>query len=98
MYSPMTDTRIINLLNLLPESGITSNDISNIKILSELDKLKNRQVIHILKSDKGRNTVLWLINDYDREGMRQVNDKDTYLELSKDEYDKKTVGYTTAMP
>jgi hypothetical protein len=89
IQSWMMDTRVISLLNSLSDSGITNNNIINKKILSEIDKLRNRQDIHILKSDKGRNTVLWLVKDYDREGMRQLNDKNTYLELSKDEYDRK---------
>jgi hypothetical protein len=83
----MTDTRIINLFNLLPESSITNNDTTNKKIPLELDNLQGRQDIHILKSDKGRYTVLWLIKYYDREGMRQLNDKDHYLELSRNDYE-----------
>ena len=48
--------------------------------------LAQNEYIHILKADKGRNTVIWLAKDYDKEAERQLNDKVNYKELSKSEF------------
>jgi len=84
----LQDETIIKLLTTLPTAGIKSSSIPH-KLNQELLNLQKRQDIHILKSDKGRNTVLWRIEDYDREGIRQLGDKGTYHELSKLEFDTK---------
>lgn len=61
-------------------------------IIEALKKLKNRKDVHLMKSDKGRNTVIWATEDYDREALRQLSDKSTYKEISKSEYDNMTMG------
>lgn len=68
---------------------LNTSPISHEKLATEISKLQKRKDVHILKSDKGRNTVIWPIKDYDTEAYRQLNDKNTYLELTKTEYDKK---------
>ena len=60
-------------------------------ILEALKRLKDRKDVHLMKSDKGRNTVIWATADYDREAIRQLSDKTTYTEISKSEYDNMTM-------
>ena len=55
-------------------------------ILEAISTLKNQNEAHILKSDKGRNTVLWSCKDYDQEALRQLCNKDCYKELNKEEF------------
>lgn len=57
-------------------------------IIEELYNLANDKEIHILPADKGRNTVIWNAKDYDIEAQRQLQDRTTYEELTKDEYEK----------
>lgn len=40
---------------------------------------------YVLKADKGGKLVTWAREDYRREAMRQLNDRDTYSELSREE-------------
>jgi hypothetical protein len=80
------DSRIIPLLNKLSDPEERINPVLHDSVLGTLKKLQMRTDIHILKADKGRNTVIWSTTDYDREAERQLSDSSTYLELSKDEY------------
>jgi hypothetical protein len=73
----------------LANPDLNTSPISHEKLATEISKLQKRKDVHILKSDKGRNTVIWPIKDYDTEAYRQLNDNNTYLELTKTEYDKK---------
>ena len=57
-------------------------------ILDAIKQLARMKEIHILPADKGGNTVIWHRDDYDREAQRQLNDKKTYHELSRDEMDE----------
>lgn len=52
-------------------------------------KLKSNKAFYIIPADKGGKTVLWSREEYRREAIRQLSDKNTYLELSKQETDKK---------
>lgn len=51
-----------------------------------LKQLQNRKDLHILKSHKGRNTVIWKVTDYEKEALRQLFDSTTYKELSRIEF------------
>ena len=55
------------------------------KVLLNLQK---KQEIHIMKSDKGRNIVIWSTLDYDREATRLLADDQTYQEMSKPDFTK----------
>lgn len=57
-------------------------------ILMAVKELRGMTDIHILPADKGRNTTLWKTDEYDREALRQLEDKTTYLELPEEEYTK----------
>lgn len=48
-------------------------------------KLINDERWFVLKADKGGKTVIWGREDYKREALRQLGDKDTYMELTKAE-------------
>ena len=67
----------------------TANPILHNKTIQTLKTLQTRSDIHILKADKGRNTVIWSTSDYDREATRQLADTSTYKELSKEEFQLK---------
>lgn len=59
------------------------------RLLAALHNLESRADLSILKSDKGRNIVVWATADYDREALRQLTDTDCYEELTKKEYEKR---------
>jgi hypothetical protein len=80
------DNRIIPLLHKLSDPEERVDPVVHDSVLEILKKLQTRTDIHILKADKGRNTVIWSTADYDREAERQLADTSTYCELSKDEY------------
>ena len=73
-----------NYLHVNKSSGVNSTPK---EIKSAIKALKNNQFIHILKADKGRNAVIWLVEDYDKEAQRQLDDALNYKELSKGEYE-----------
>jgi hypothetical protein len=80
------DNRIIPLLHKLSDPEERVDPVLHDSVLETLKKLQTRTDIHILKADKGRNTVIWSTADYDREAERQLADSSTYRELSEDEY------------
>ncbi|XP_045023551.1 uncharacterized protein LOC123467847 [Daphnia magna] len=55
-------------------------------IIEAIEKLQSETKLHILKADKGRNTVIWEADAYDREATRQLSDITTYTELTLSEY------------
>jgi hypothetical protein len=81
------DDRIIPLLNKLSDPEERINPVLHNNVLETLKNLQTRTDIHILKADKGRNTVIWSTTAYDKEAERQLADSSTYSELSKDGYD-----------
>lgn len=81
--------QIAGILGSLANPDLNQSPISHEKIIAELQKLQKRKDVHILKSDKGRNTVIWPVTDYDTEAYRQLNDKSTYHELTNVEYEEK---------
>ncbi len=80
------DDRIIPLLIKLSDPEERINPVHHNSVLETLTKLQARTDIHILKADKGRNTVIWSTTEYDKEAERQLADSSTYRELSIDEY------------
>lgn len=58
------DTPINNKTNETPQP-----------IIEAINKLQSLTDLHILKADKGRNTVIRETNTYDREAQRQLSDK-----------------------
>lgn len=60
-------------------------------IKASINNLRNDTSIHILKADKGRSTVLWSSADYDKEALRQLQDKSTYLQMSKEIFTQKLI-------
>lgn len=58
-------------------------------ILDAISDLRNQKMSHIMKSDKGRNIVIWPIEQYDQEALRQLSDTQTYLELTPNDYTTK---------
>jgi hypothetical protein len=80
------DNRIIPLLHKLSDPEERVDPVLHNSVLEILKKLQTRTDIHILKADKGRNTVIWSTADYDKEAERQLADSSTYRELSRDEY------------
>ncbi len=83
------DNRITEILNTLANPDLNRSPISHERMTAEILKLQKQIDVHILKSDKGRNTVIWPVTEYDAEAYRQLNDKNTYHELTKNEYDNK---------
>lgn len=81
-----TDERIVPILGGLSTPDLAPNPISHKEVVETIDKINKRTDVHILKSDKGRNTVIWRISDYDREATRQLSDTTTYTELSEAEF------------
>ncbi len=80
------DNRIIPLLHKLSDPEERVDPVVHDSVLETLKKLQTRTDIHILKADKGRNTVIWSTSDYDKEAERQLADSSTYRELSEEEY------------
>lgn len=78
--------KIKEWLNKLTNPSKSKTLLTPKPILYAIDNLSNQVKAHILKSDKGRNTVLWDIQDYDREAERQFKDTKTYKQLTKEIY------------
>ena len=94
----LLDKLVLDALDGLNTAGLylqkpSVNVIS--KILRIISSLKKRTDIHILKSDKGRNTVLWMLSDYENEANRQLNDVSTYRELSKKDFESQLLSITS---
>jgi hypothetical protein len=81
--------QITTILESLTNPDLNLSPISHDKLSAEILQLQKRKDIHILKSDKGRNTVIWPVKEYDIKASRQLSDKNTYHELTKNEYDDK---------
>lgn len=81
-----TDDEVILILEKLSNPARNRNPVIHEGIPSLLKQLQNRKDIHVLKSDKGRNTVIWQVTEYDREALRQLSDTTTYKELSRTEF------------
>jgi len=81
-----SDKRIIPIMDRLHNPIKVTNPILHNEAIQTLKTLQTRSDVHILKADKGRNTVIWGTTDYDREATRQLADTSTYKELSKEEY------------
>lgn len=60
--------------------------LTPLPIREGLRALSRDHDLHICKSDKSRNVVLWYASDYDREAARQLTDRSSYTELSHDDY------------
>jgi hypothetical protein len=69
----------------LPDAFAISGPLTPPAIMAALEGLAQRDDVHILKSDKGRNVVIWAVADYDREALRQLTDTSCYAELTEDE-------------
>ena len=54
-------------------------------LMAALRQLESRPDLSVLKSDKGRNIVVWATEDYDREALRQLTDTTCYEELTEPE-------------
>lgn len=80
------DLKIKTLLDRIHNFGADTPSIQHENLFSVIQEIKNWNDVHILKSDKGRNTVIWEVNDYDNEALRQLNDNTTYNELSKEDF------------
>jgi hypothetical protein len=76
----MNDDEVIKTLFELRTTPFLSSPVLHEKILKEAKKLSLQTDIHVMKADKGRNTVIWSVEDYDREANRQHSDKSTYKE------------------
>ena len=63
-------------------SGVSAPD----PVTIALDQLAKQQLAHIMKADKGRCTVLWSVEAYDREARFQLDDATKYKEISETEY------------
>jgi hypothetical protein len=83
------DPRITPLLEELRNPPTITRPIFHSRIERIIKNLQKRTDIHILKSDKGRNIVIWKESDYDREANRQLADIKTYHELSYEEFHNK---------
>ena len=81
-----TDDRISPIIEQLLSPELVPNPVSHNEIVKTIDRINKRTDVHVLKSDKGRNTVIWRITDYDREASRQLSDTTTYTELSAAEF------------
>jgi hypothetical protein len=79
-------TTIKSLMDFTNTSNITRAKETPQPIIEAIDRLKSLTDIHILKADKGRNTVIWETSAYDREALRQLSDETTYKELEFPEY------------
>lgn len=69
---------------------IIESKTTPVDILTALRELKNSKDIHIMKSDKGRNIVIWPVVKYNKEALRQLQDQDTYKEMTEVEYIRRT--------
>jgi len=83
------DDQVIQTFSELQNPPLLKSPLFHEKIRTEIKKLSLRTDIHILKADKGRNTVIWNISDYDKEANRQLSDHSTYKELSHEEFNNK---------
>lgn len=82
----LLDDRIPQAIDDLLTPTVNQDPTIHGEIIKTIQKMNKRTDIHLLKSDKGRNTVIWDVNDYNREANRQLLDTETYLELSEEEF------------
>ena len=87
------DPQIQNLKNnhLLVEKETREERVTPYEIQEAIRSLSQNEFVHILKADKGRNAVIWLARDYDKEAERQLNDNQNYKELSKLEFENELI-------
>ena len=80
-----------NVNNLINNCLITPSPdepyVTPLPIRNAINSLRENKFIHILKADKGSNAVIWLIEDYDKEAQRQLNDVINYKELNRESYE-----------
>ena len=81
------DLKIKSLLDRILNFEADTFSSQHENLFQVIQEIKNWNDVHILKSDKGRNTVIWEVDDYDKEALRQLNDNTTYNELSKEDFD-----------
>lgn len=86
-----SDHRVAPLLVKLSDPEELVNPILHTSTLETLKKLRENKEIHILKADKGRNTVIWSTTDYNKEAARQLADSSTYYELSEEAYNTELI-------
>ena len=63
------------------------NYLTPAPIKEAIKSLKENQQIHIMKADKGRNAVIWLTEDYDKEALRQLGNTSNYKELTRENFE-----------
>jgi hypothetical protein len=85
----MHDDEVIKTLSKLRTTPFLPSPVLHEQILKEAKKLSLQTDIHVIKADKGRNTVIWSVEDDDREANRQLSDTSTYKELFQDEFTSK---------
>lgn len=66
--------------NVTPRSSVAQNIPRS--ALESWNRFSRDDRWYVLKADKGGKLVTWARDDYRREAMRQLNDRDTYGELS----------------
>ena len=73
--------------NYLYIDNDNDNYLTPTPIKNAIQQLKENPHIHIMKADKGRNAVVWLTTDYDKEALRQLGNTSNYKELTRETYD-----------
>lgn len=90
-WSPPPQTWRKSIPNVVEELAGTKKTPDQVRstpesILQAIKKMSREHTVHILKADKGGNVVIWHKTDYDREALRQLEDKETYFEMTLEEY------------
>ena len=82
------DSNVNNLINnCLITPSLNEPYVTPLPIRNAINSLRENKFIHILKADKGSNAVIWLVEDYDKEAQRQLDDVINYKELTRESYE-----------
>lgn len=83
-YVKKQNKALLSVLLITSEPEKTNARKPLFKIIRDLGR---NEAIHIIQADKGSATVILNTVDYDKESSRQLEDKKTYSELTRSEFD-----------
>lgn len=79
-YDQSIIQKLEELRNSINNPDVTTNAFPK-PLLEAIHSLRTNPDIYITKADKGGATVIWAVEDYTREALRQLSDTSTYEEI-----------------
>lgn len=77
---------INNFITNIPLNHSNEKPSTHTDIIKAIETLAKNDKIHILNADKGGAVVVWATEEYDREALRQLSDRNCYNEITANEH------------